>query len=257
MKRLRNLFVVGALGLVFLIGMLAHGVYAFADAPNDIPGATENLEFVVSETLTNPGDTEDVFAVWLEKGEDLKVTMSGSTDGPDYNVWLYRPSATHVGISADFARGVRGNNGVCTLVSGAVPEAGWYEINAWCDVDDQAQGTVSYSLHAWLIPAPYKLSKISAPKTATANKWFNAHVTLRPYYYPDGKPVTFSAYRKERGTWVHKLSSTVGQMTVVAPGVSTFGVRVKMARGTWRLRASFADNWHPRRWTKYKTVTVK
>lgn len=256
MSRMRGLVVAVVVMFVLFLGMFGSVASAFADAPDDIPGLTENLEFVVSDTLTNPGDTNDVYAVWLEKGEDLKVTMSASTDGPSYNVWLYGPDATHVGISADMARGADIGNGVRTLVSGPVIKSGWYEIDAWCDDDPAAAGTVSYSLHAQLIPAPYQLSGISAPKKVRANKWFNASVSIRPYYVPDGKPVTFYAYRKVGRKWVQKLHIAVGQIANSPAGSSVFGVRVKMRKGTWRLRASFADLWHPRRWTTYKTVTV-
>jgi subtilisin family serine protease len=61
---------------------------------NDVPGVALPSE-VVTDSLNQSSDTDDVFAVNLNKGETIKATLSGDT-GTDFDLYLFDPSTKTV-----------------------------------------------------------------------------------------------------------------------------------------------------------------
>ena len=101
----------------------------------------------------------------------------------------------------------------------------------------------------------YHLKSFVVPRTAKRNKWFKVRVSVTPRYTGTRRVVTFYLQGWTGLRWksvnhkaVHGTRS--GNKTV-------FRVKVRLSRGSWRIRAKFHKSGSPRVRTRYKRIHVK
>lgn len=95
-----------------------------------------------------------------------------------------------------------------------------------------------------------------APSTARAGKAFSVYGSLKPVHTAGTKPVRVYKYKKVGTKWVKK-----GYVKATASDYKSYTrykVKMKLTKGTWRLRAyAPADGQHVKAWSsKYRTVKV-
>lgn len=96
-----------------------------------------------------------------------------------------------------------------------------------------------------------------APKTVKPSKSFTVYGSLKPKHSAGTKPVRIYKYKKVGRKWIGK--GYVKATAFDAKGNTRYRVKMKLTKGTWRLRAyAPADGQHAATWSaKYDTVTVK
>ena len=99
----------------------------------------------------------------------------------------------------------------------------------------------------------YRLKSFVVPRTAKRLKWFIVRVAVTPRYGGSGRVVTFYLQGWTGARW-----KTVNHRAVRrSSGTSVFRIKVKLGRGSWRMRARFHKSGHPTSWTHYKSIRVK
>ncbi len=120
-------------------------------------------------------------------------------------------------------------------------------------------GTVTLS-PAKVAPVSFKLGSLLAGSKQKANKSFNVSTKIYPRYNGSRMPIKFYIQKKKSGKW-RSYASKSGTILVLATPPTTYTkvqASLSLPRGTYRIRAKFADAAHPKaKYNSYKTVYVK
>jgi len=102
-------------------------------------------------------------------------------------------------------------------------------------------------------PVPVTLSRPAPTGRARARKAFTIRGTISAAHY-SASTVTLELSRKSGKRWVARRTVTAQ----LAAGSSRYSARVRLpARGTWRVRASHADEGHTPSKSGYRTFRVR
>lgn len=110
-------------------GLLNAQAAVNTQADNDIPGKPFPGT-TVSGTVSATTDLDDVYSLDLKKGEKVTVTLTGAT-GTDFDLYLYKPSATTVKSSdgiAIYSEKAGTSSETFTYIA---PEAGTYYVDVY------------------------------------------------------------------------------------------------------------------------------
>lgn len=252
------------IGLMLLLAtgvMLGVPALALAETPDvsdTIPDAVQwSLPLSVPDGYLDRAveDDRDVYAVWLDRGKDFEVTLAGSGEGADFDLFLYDTQSfdstpvaksAHLGSSESFKYRVT-TSGYCYLT-----------VNAFeGDGIDPMSGPGDYTLSARMRAIPYKLTKFTAPRYAKKNKKVSVSVVLAPGYLGSSYyPVTVHSRQWRKGKWVGS-ALTYSPSGYSVTGGTKFAVKWWANKGTWRLWWTFKDADHKTVKTAYKTITIK
>ena len=104
----------------------------------------------------------------------------------------------------------------------------------------------------------YSLTTFSAPSKVKKKKSFALSVKVWPGYGGSVSPVKFIFQQKVGKKWKSVSWGTISSK--VAAGTSSYtryAGSAKLPKGTFRVRAKFADATHSAIYTGYKTITAK
>lgn len=96
---------------------------------NDVPGVPLSDYFTVGD-LDAQTDTDDVFAIYLEQGEQLNAQLDGKP-GTDFDLYLYKPDTITVGNSAGMLSYSENPNTSVENIKFVAPESGIYYIDVY------------------------------------------------------------------------------------------------------------------------------
>ncbi|WP_129727589.1 S8 family serine peptidase [Ectobacillus funiculus] len=116
-------------GIVGTGGLLNAQAAVNTQADNDIPGKPFPGT-TVSNTVSATTDLDDVYSLDLKKGEKVTVTLTGAA-GTDFDLYLYKPSATTVKSSdgiAIYSEKAGTSSETFTYIA---PEAGTYYVDVY------------------------------------------------------------------------------------------------------------------------------
>jgi hypothetical protein len=225
---------------------------AFAAVPGDDPSTAVSLALPASTSgnlVDSPGYGDAMFwyTVHLTAGQTLAATITAAP-GVD-NAWLGSfPVTAHGGmVSSDPI-----SNSVEKIFVMA-PWTGDYFLFA------EADNLGMYWIDASIVgPLAYSMSPVTAPKTAKKNKAFNVGVVLTPDYDGLSSPIKFVVERRSGSKWKPYKTVTGGLAAGGSATRTPMKASLKLPKGTFRVRARFADAAHPAaKYTGWKTVTVK
>lgn len=118
-----------------------------------------------------------------------------------------------------------------------------------------APGT--FTINATVIAAPkYPMSGFSVPKKAKKKTNFTVAVNVSPDYDSFSSPIRFYVERKS-GKKYKKYSNVGSSIYGGSSSFTKFTAKLKLPKGTYRVRARFTDAVHPVKYTAWKSVTVK
>jgi hypothetical protein len=235
-----------AMGLLFPVA-------AFAE-PGDGPGSAETVvvpSSVEGTTMVDLSDPADpYYAHWYSvemlAGQTIQVTVAGGTG----------PLAP---IADMFAVGVVPPMISSRYVSDTVDQLffmadhdGWYRLVVSTDT------TAPFTLETQVVdPLAYSLSSVVAPKKAKKNKAFKVLAALSLNYDALVSPIRFLVQRKVGRSWKAYKSWAGKPLNDSDIDYTPFSATVKLPKGSFRVRAKFADAAHAATYSGYKTVTVK
>lgn len=110
-----------------------------------------------------------------------------------------------------------------------------------------------------LIPAiNYAVKPMTAPAKAKPYTWFSVAVAVTPAYDGPTSPIKF-VLQKKNTAGVYKYYATKNSVVSAAkPTYTTFRTSLKLAKGTYRVKAAFKDAAHATtKYNAYKTFYVK
>jgi hypothetical protein len=183
------------------------------------------------------------FKVALHAGESLVATL---TTGPGVTGTDFRVTSN---IGDYFFIADASPTSVTVL-----PFAGATTQTAWLTVYSSTPGTFTLDLGE---AEPFKVSigAMRAPKTAKRKRRFSVSASLADY---NGfvTPIRFVLDRKVRGKWRPYSSAAAHDAFDIKSW--TYESRLRLPRGTFRIRARFKDAAHPvAQYNRWKTIVVK
>jgi hypothetical protein len=102
-------------------------------------------------------------------------------------------------------------------------------------------------------PTPLVLARPAVSARPRARRLMTVSGSLAAAHY-GASTVKLELARKSRGRWVAKRTVTVP----VTPGSASYSARLRLPmRGTWRVRATHADEVHPASASSYRTFAVR
>ena len=117
----------------------------------------------------------------------------------------------------------------------------------------------TFTLDAAVVPSvSFTLSKMSAPSKVKRKKYFKVGATLSGHTDQFNVPVRFVFQRRSRGRWRTYKTLKPFWSTAYDPERYPYRVTLKLPKGTFRVRASFADAAHPKaKYNAWKEVVFK
>lgn len=245
---------------LLLAGALVVPALSFAvvgDRSTPEAAQTVGVTYDGTGTVDPATHPDEYYRVYLHAGKRFEVYTDDGTKGLDLDLFLSSAAATDkpIAYSAEYKSSDE-------YIAYDVIKSGWYFVDAWAyDGSDlpnfpTPSAAGAYHIGFWESPVPYKLTKYTVPASAKKKTWFTFSVQLTPTYIRTGKPVTFVLQQKVGSKWKHTLSVKVGG-TKVSGGTTKFAAKAKLAKGTWRVQARFADTDHKTMSTAWKNVKVK
>jgi hypothetical protein len=226
---------------------------ATPDEAMDAATALPSVPFGVDGTLTavdyGSGDTEyeSWHTIHMTAGQTISVTAT--LPAGEFNGFSFFSKAYMAGSGSLSSDPVDATHKRLDIMA---PRTGTYYFIVWAS----APGT--YTVGAQERAAvSYKMSALTVPKTAKKSKSFSVSVRLSPDYDAILTPVRFYVERKSGSKW-KKYKSFSTSITGGSVYYTKFSAKLKLPRGSFRVRARFADAAHPSvKYSSWKSVKVK
>jgi hypothetical protein len=112
----------------------------------------------------------------------------------------------------------------------------------WCPASSMGTFTVAPT-----ISQGYSLSKLTVPSSARKSRSFAVSVRVSPKYQGASSPIRFMITRYDTKKHVYKAySSYASKANQVTSSYTRYAASVKLAKGTYKIYARFADGDHPK-----------
>lgn len=187
-------------------------------------------------------------SIGLERGQTVSATMTvGSDIGPS-KLFAFSSQGAYLGTTARLTGSSRVGN-----LKVMAPREGNYTFMMLAD----RIGDFTFEV-ATTTPVPYKLISFGVPKTKKRRSQFAVSVRTNPRYNGFVSPVRFQIERRTSGKW-RAFSSKGGRLAEEGERYSRCSAKMKLTkRGTYRIRAKFADAAHPKAtFTGWRTIRVR
>lgn len=252
--RLRSAFAATAVVTMMIVSLtapsLAHAVPGEMSDPAPLPALPWSTPFQATLLpVTTPDSLGWYFcSMCLERGQTISATMTVGSDMGPSKLFAFSSQGAYLGTTARLSGSSRVGN-----LKVMAPKEGNYSFMMLAD----RIGDFSFEV-ATTTPVPYKLISFGVPKTKKRRSKFAVSVRTNPRYNGFVSPVRFQIERSVGGKW-RAFSSVGGRLAEEGERYSRCSANVKLSkRGTYRIRAKFADPAHPKAtFTGWKTIRVK